>query len=129
MDPIADMLTRIRNAQAVRKETVVFPFSRMKYEIAEIMKRKGFIKEVKSLGRKTGKKIKVELSYSEQGLPAISGLKMVSRQSQRIYKSAGEIRAVKGGTGISIVTTSKGLMTGKEAKKNNIGGEIICEIW
>ena len=129
MDPIADMLTRIRNAQAVQKETVVLPYSSLKYEVAEIMKKKGFIKDVKSFGKGAIKKIKIDLRYSVKGQSAINGLKKISRPGQRIYKSAGELRPVKGGSGISIVTTSKGLMTGYEAKKSNVGGEIICEIW
>lgn len=127
-DTIADMLTQIRNAQAVDKETVSIPFSNLKYEIAEILEKGGFVEKVKKRGRKERKKIEITLKY-ENEIPAISNLKVVSRPGQRIYKSYKEIGRVKGGYGIVIISTSKGLMTDKEARKQKIGGEVICEIW
>ena len=127
-DTIADMLTQIRNAQAVDKETVSIPFSNLKYEIAEILEKGGFVEKVKKRGRKERKKIEITLKY-ENEIPAISSLKVVSRPGQRIYKSYKEIGRVKRGYGIVIISTSKGLMTDKEARKQKIGGEVICEIW
>lgn len=129
MDPIADMLTRIRNAQAVLKKDVLVPYSRIKFEIAKILEKKGFVESVRKFGRKGGKKIKIVLRYDEDKRPFISGLRRVSKQGQRIYRSVEEIRPVRGGTGISIVSTSQGVMTGKEAKKRKMGGEVICEVW
>jgi len=128
MDPIADMLTSIRNAQAVLKETVSFPYSEIKFEIAKILKQENFIEEIEKKGRKHKKLITIKLKY-EDNEPVISGLKRVSKPGQRIYTGAGKIKKVKAGYGILIISTSKGLMTGKEVKKKNLGGEILCEIW
>ena len=124
-DPIADMLNRIRNAQAVSHETVSIPFSRIKYEIASIIHKEGFIKDVEKKGRKEKRVIKI--TFSEDFL--ISGLRRVSKSGQRLYVSHKDIKPVRGGYGISIISTSKGLMSNKEARKNKLGGEIICEIW
>ena len=123
-DPISDMLNSIRNAQAVLKETVSLPFSKMKYEIALILQKNGLIKEVEKKGRKEKK---LALTLYKKNI--ISGLKRVSRSGQRIYVAAKDIKPVKGGYGLAIISTSKGLMTNREAKKNKLGGEIICEIW
>jgi len=128
MDPISDMLTIIRNAQAVRKETVNVPFSNLKYEIAKVLEKEGFLKKVGKQGKKTRKKIEIILKY-DSGAPVISGLKRISKPGQRIYKKRREIKRVKGGYGKTIISTSKGLMTDREAKKQKLGGEIICEIW
>jgi len=127
MDPIADMLTSIRNSQAVLKETVKVPFSNLKYEIAQILKKKGFVKEVEKKG-KTKKIIEITLKY-EGKTPVISSLKRISKPGQRIYLSFKEIKSVRDGYGIAIISTSKGLLTDKEARKQKIGGEVICEIW
>ncbi len=123
-DPISDMLNRIRNAYALSKQAVSIPFSSLKYQIAKIMAEEGFILKVERKGRQTGKIIEIELKES-----AISGLKRVSRPSQRIYVGAGDIKKVKGGYGMAIISTSKGVMSNKEARKRKLGGEIICEIW
>lgn len=131
-DPIADMLNRIRNAQAVLKETVVIPFSSLKYEIAKILEKQELVEKLEKSGRKPRKVLEITLKYlpaGRTGSPAISGLKRVSRPGQRIYTSFKEIRPVRGGYGISIISTPKGLMTNKEAKRKKLGGEIICEIW
>ncbi len=127
-DPITDMLNRIRNAQAVGKETVEIPFSNLKYEIAQILEKEGFVEKVEKRGKKSRKFIELTLKY-ENGLPAISGLKRVSKPGQRIYLPYGKLKPVKGGYGISIISTSKGLMTNKGARKNKLGGEVLCEIW
>jgi len=131
-DPVADMLNRIRNAQAVLKETVDIPLSNLRYEIAKILEKGGFVAEVEKKGKKTKKVIEITLKYNEK-IPVISGLKRISKPGQRIYKKAKELKPVKGGYGIAIISTSKGggggLMTDKEARKQKLGGEVICEIW
>ncbi len=137
-DPITDMLNRIRNAQAVLKATVDIPFSNLKYEIAKILEKKGFVAKVEKKGKKLRRTIEVTLKYlpSEalakggvENLPVISGLKRISKPGQRIYKKAKEIKSVKGGYGVAVISTPKGLMTDKEARRKKLGGEIICEIW
>ncbi len=127
-DPIADMLTRIRNAQAVSREDVFIPFSNIKLEIAKILEKHGFISNVKKIGRAPKKQIKIELKYEEKQ-PKIIGLKRVSKPGQRIYVGAKRLRLVRGGYGMSVVSTPQGLMTNSQARKKNLGGEIICEIW
>lgn len=128
MDPITDLLNRIRNAQAVSIEIVSLPFSNLKYKIAKVLEKEGFIEKVEKKGKKTKKTIKFSLKYKEN-IPAISELKRVSRQGQRIYTSYKNIKRVKGGKGISIISTPKGLMTDKDARKEKVGGEVLCEIW
>ena len=128
MDPISDMLNRIRNAQAVLKEQVDMPFSNLKYEIARVLEEKGFIEKVEKKGKRTKRTIEITLRYKDK-IPVISGLKMVSKPGQRIYKSFREVRPVKSGYGIAIISTPKGLMTDKEVKKQRLGGEVICEVW
>lgn len=128
MDPIADMLTRIRNAQAVDKDEVLIPYSSMKFQIAKILEKKELVGEVDKVGRKK-KSVRISLKYEEDGTPHIRGLKRVSKQGQRIYKRAGDLRAVRGGFGTGIISTSQGLVTIDEARKRGVGGEVICEIW
>lgn len=128
VDPITDMLNRIRNSQDVLHPQVEIPFSLLKYEIAKILEKKGFVEKASKLGKKEKKTIEIVLKY-ENKVPAISGLKRISKPGQRIYFKSKKIRKVKGGYGISIVSTSKGLMTGKEARRQKLGGEILCEIW
>jgi len=128
MDPISDILTAIRNAQAAKKVEVEIPLSNLKYEIAKILERKGFVAKVEKKGKKMKKMVEITLKYSNKS-PAISGLKKISKPGQRIYKKAKELRPVKGGYGIAIISTSKGLMTDKEARKQKLGGEVLCEIW
>ncbi len=127
-DPIANMLTQIRNAQAVGTPEVEIPFSNLKYEIAKILAKKGFIEKLEKRGKKSKKSIKITLKYQD-GMPAISGLKRISKPGQRIYLNYRKIKRVKGGYGIAIISTSKGLMTDQEARKQKLGGEILCEIW
>ncbi len=128
VDPITDMLNRIRNAQAVLKTQVSLPFSNLKYEIAKILEKEAFIKRVEKKGKKNKKTIEIILKYDDK-TPAISGLKRISKPGQRIYFPAKKIKKVKGGYGIAIISTPRGLMTDKEAKKQRLGGEIICEVW
>jgi small subunit ribosomal protein S8 len=129
MDSISNMLTSIRNAQAVFHQTVDIPFSVLKYEILKILEKRGFIERAEKKSQKNKKFIKITLKYNN-GVPAISGIKRISKAGQRIYISAQKIRKVKSGYGLAIISTSKkGLITDKEAKKNNLGGEILCEVW
>ena len=126
------MLTQIKNAQSRGKEEIVLPFSKMTLGIAEILKNKGFVGSIEKKIRKMKKSeiniLGVELKY-ENGIGAIGGIKMISKPSRRVYAGKDDLKPVKNGYGISIISTSKGLMTGEEAKKTGIGGEIICEVW
>ena len=127
-DPVADMFNTIKNAQAVNHPTVEVSFSNLKYEIAKILERYGFVNGVEKKGRKNKKLIEIALKY-DGSMPAISGLKKVSKPGQRIYLGSSQIRKVRNGYGIAIISTSKGLMSDREAKKQKRGGEILCEIW
>lgn len=126
-DPIADMLTRIRNAQMARKESVLIPYSKIKYSIASVLQEEGYIEtyQIKLINNISN--IQVNLKYYS-GFPVIESIKRVSKPGMRIYKSVSNLQEVLGGLGTSIVSTSKGVMTGRKAKKMGIGGEIICEI-
>ena len=131
VDPISDILTRIRNAQAVEHSTVDVPFSKIKFSLAEILAKQGFIKSVVKKGRGIKRKIEIELKYKDEKntISQISQLKRISKPGKREYIRTKGIRSVLGGRGISIISTSQGLMTGKEARKKGLGGEILCEIW
>jgi small subunit ribosomal protein S8 len=138
MDVINDLFNRIKNAQAVSKETVEISFSNFKYEIAKILEKEKFIEKVEKKGRKTKRSIEITLKYlqdaalekkSREKTPAISSLKRISKPGQKIYLPVKKVKKVKGGYGIAIISTPKGLMTDKEARKQKMGGEIICEIW
>jgi|SRR3989344_1487517 len=127
-DPITDMLNQIRNAQAVSKTEVLLPFSKLKNEIAMILAKEGFVADVKKVVKGKSKILKIILKY-EEGLPAIEGAKRVSKPGQRIYSGFYDIKKVQGGFGISVISTSKGLMTNVEAKKAKLGGEVLLEVW
>ncbi len=131
-DPISDMLIRIKNAQAVKGEQVVMPFSKVKLKIANILKEAGYVSEVERKNKKAKKTeheyLQLTLKYQDnQG--ALSGVKIISRPSRRMYIKARDIKLVRSGYGLAVVSTSKGIMNSKEAKKLGLGGEIICEIW
>jgi small subunit ribosomal protein S8 len=128
-DPIADMLTRIRNAILVSYDTVDIPNSKIKLNLAKILKNEGFIKNYKVIKDNRQGILKLFLKYDEKGEPLISGLKRISKSSARIYAKKDKIPSVLNGYGVNILSTSKGLVTDKEAKKAGIGGEIICSIW
>ncbi|MFA5051033.1 MAG: 30S ribosomal protein S8 [Patescibacteria group bacterium] len=139
VDPIADLLTRIRNASAVRKAEVILPYSKIKFEMVNLLEREGLIekaeiteadsKKNKDVLSANFKQIKIILKYSRNGQPAITNLKRVSTPGRRIYVKKGRAPRVLDGLGISILTTSKGIMTNKEAYKKGLGGELICQIW
>ena len=128
MDPITDMLNQIKNAEAVGKTEVLIPLSKIKNEIAEILFKENFIGEAKKTTKGKNKVLKISLKYDNE-VPAIAGFKRVSKPGQRIYEGFSEIKKVHGGYGISIISTSKGLMTNKEARRQKIGGEVICQVW
>lgn len=133
IDPISDMLTRIRNAQKAGKLDVSMPFSNLKNSIAEILKKNGYIENYAKEGEKVKSSIKIRLKYEKTSLnrksPAITEIYRVSRQGRRVYTGKEQIRKIKQGYGLSIISTSKGVMTGEEARKSGVGGEIICEVW
>jgi small subunit ribosomal protein S8 len=129
-DPIADMLTRIRNAAKARLDTVAMPTSVVKSEIAKIMLQEGYISSYEVIdGENAGGILKIYLRYSKDKSGVIAGLKRISKPGLRVYTEKTKIPRILGGMGTIIITTSKGLMTGKKAKELGIGGEVICYIW
>ena len=128
-DPIADMLTRIRNAIAANHPRVDVPGSKLKIEVARIIKEEGYINNYTTKGEGIKYAIRIFLRYDAKGTSSITYLSRVSRPGRRVYVGAGEIPRVLGGYGINIVSTSQGLMSGKKARKENIGGEILAEVY
>jgi len=128
-DPIADMLTRIRNAILARHDFVLMPASKMKLSIAKILRDEGFIRDYEVLKGKPAGKIKVNLKYKERKEPMVTGLKRVSKPGLRIYVQRTEIPRVYGGLGIAVLSTPKGVMTGQQAWRQKVGGELLCYIW
>ena len=128
-DPIADMLTRIRNANTVKHETVDVPASNMKKELARILLEEGFIRGYDVI--EDGKQgiIRIQLKYGQTGERVISGLKRISKPGMRVYADKHEVPRVLNGLGISIISTSKGILTDKQAREENVGGEVICYVW
>ncbi len=124
-DPISDMLTRIRNAQSAGHLTVIIPLSKIKIQIARILKQENYIDNYKKIGKDSKKILEIDLKYPA----AIKEIKRISKPGQRLYVKAPELKQVKSGYGISIISTPKGLMTNKEARKARLGGEILFEIW
>ncbi|MDP6511442.1 MAG: 30S ribosomal protein S8 [Dehalococcoidia bacterium] len=128
-DPIADILTRIRNAVMVRHDAVLVPASKMKLAIAKILKEEGFIADFELLRGKPQRVMKVWLRYMEDGQPAITGLKRVSRPGLRVYVGSSEIPRLYGGMVVSIVSSDQGVITGHQARRQKLGGELLCYIW
>ena len=127
-DPIADMLTRIRNAQAVHKEELVLPFSKIKYEIAKLLARENYIESAEKISDKFNK-IKIVLKYKENGQPAIEHIKRISKPGQRIYVRKDSLPKILNDLGIAVLSTSGGLMTNKKARRVQVGGELLFELW
>ncbi len=127
-DPITDMLNQIRNAEAVAKTEVLLPFSKLKNQIGLILVQEGFVQDVKKVAKDKNKAMKIILKY-DNGIPAIEGAKRVSKPGQRIYVKNTDIKKVRGGFGISIISTPKGLMTNNQARKAKLGGEVMLEVW
>jgi len=129
-DPVSDMLTRIRNAARARHARVEVPASKLKIEIARVLKEEGYISTYKVVDEsKTRKALRLFLKYTTDKRSVITDLRRISRPGSRRYVGASEIRSVVGGLGISIVTTPRGVMTGRSARKERIGGELLCEVW
>ena len=128
-DPIADMLTRIRNANMAEKKDVQMPHSKMKSEIARLLKSEGFIKDYTMENEEGKSMLKVFLKYTVEREPVIQGLRRISKSSCRKYVASDEVPRVLGGIGVAILSTSSGVMTDNEARKLNVGGEVLCYIW
>ena len=128
-DPIADMLTRIRNAIMARHDSVLVPASKTKLSIARILKEEGFIGEYEVPRGKPHRVIKLHLKYDDNNQPIISGLERVSKPGLRVYVGQKEIPRVYGGLGIAILSTPKGVITGKQAWRQGVGGELLCYVW
>lgn len=127
-DPIADMLTRIRNAQTARHESVSVPASRIKGEIARILKAEGFIRDYE-LPSEQERDIKIQLRYSGKREPVVTGIRRISKPGLRVYVKSKDMPRILGGLGVAIVSTPQGVMTANEAKRANVGGEILCYVW
>ena len=128
-DPVADFLTRIRNAHKARHQKLDVPSSKLKLEIARILKEEGFIANFKATEEAGRKVLRVYLKYSASNEPVISNIQRISRPGCRVYVSRDEITRVLGGLGINILTTPKGVMTGRQARKEGVGGEVLCEVY
>ncbi len=128
-DPIADMLTRIRNAARVRKREVVIPSSKLKVEIAKILKEEGYIRNFKMIDDNKQGILNIALKYTDDNLSVISGLRRISRPGCRLYCTRDSIPKVLDGLGIAVISTSRGMLTGKRCQEMGVGGEVLCYIW
>ncbi len=128
-DPIADMLTRIRNASSAKHKTVDVPSSNMKKSIADILLREGYIKSVEEIKDNTQGILRITLKYDERGAKVISGIKRISKPGLRVYASKEDLPQVLNGLGIALISTSKGIKTDKEARQENLGGEVLAYVW
>lgn len=128
-DPISDMLTRIRNASAVEHKTVMVPHSRTKEQLAKLLVKEGFLKDVHVKRRGVKGFLILGMQYQEDGTPSFQGSKRISKPGKRIYSSAKTLYPIRGGYGRAIISTPEGLLTDREARKKNIGGEIYCHVW
>lgn len=128
-DPIADLLTRIRNGLIARHAEVRVPHSRVKVRIAEILAQEGYVGDVEVLPSPIQSEIKIRLKYTASRDPVIKGLKRISKPGLRVYRGRLELPRVQGGLGIAVLSTSKGVMTDREARRQKVGGEVLCEVW
>jgi small subunit ribosomal protein S8 len=128
-DPIADLLTRIRNGIQAHHERVELPSSKLKIEIAKILKSEGFISNYKVVDGEIQATLRIYLKYSEDGEPVIHGIERVSRPGRRVYRNKQEIPRVLGGLGLAIVSTSRGVLSGSDAARTGVGGEVLCQVW
>jgi len=128
-DPIADMLTRIRNAIRVERPSVDMPSSKVKRGVAEVLKREGYIWDWEELDVQPARQLRLHLKYGPNGEMVIRHIKRVSKPGRRIYSGAGRLRPVLNGLGISIISTSRGVISDREARQRNLGGEVLCELW
>ncbi|MBK9063279.1 MAG: 30S ribosomal protein S8 [Acidobacteria bacterium] len=128
-DPVSDLLTRLRNAISARHEKADVPSSRFKVELARILKDEGYIKNFKVMDDRGGSLLRLYLKYDDTGNPVIHGLSRSSKPGRRLYKGKDELPEVLGGLGVAIVSTSQGLLSGNDAKKRGVGGEVVCTVW
>jgi small subunit ribosomal protein S8 len=128
-DPIADLLTRIRNGNQARKERVDVPWSRVKDALTRVLIAEGFLRDATVVGEGTAKLLRVALKYDEQRRPVITGIQRVSRPSLRVYVGKEEIPVVRGGLGINVLSTPAGIIVDREAKQRGVGGELLCSVW
>lgn len=128
-DTIADFITSVKNASAAGKASAVIPYSRMKMDIAKILKKEGYIADAEKHGRKTGKVLEITISYEDDKSPRVRGVKRISKPSRRVYIGKDDIRPVKQGYGLVVLSTPGGIMTGSDAQKKGVGGEVLFEIW
>ena len=128
-DPIADMLTRIRNANMVLHPEAKMPSSKLKVEVARILAEEGFIDSYKEEEAAVGRELTVRLRYGDDRTPVLKGIRRVSKPGNRVYKGAQDMPAVRGGIGVAIVSTSQGLLSDRDARRANVGGEVLCEAW
>lgn len=128
-DPIADLLSRIRNAQIAKHDRLDVPASKLKLEVVKLLKEEGFIKNFREIEGTPVGSLRIFLRYSAEGVPAISHLQRVSKPGRRVYRKADEIQPVRNGLGIGIVSTSQGLLTDAQARERRVGGELLCQVW
>jgi small subunit ribosomal protein S8 len=128
-DPIADMLTRIRNAVRVERPQVEMPVSKVKRGLAEVLKREGYIWDWKEVENKPTNDLRIELKYGPNGERVIRRLRRVSKPGRRVYSGAAQLRPILGGLGICIISTSRGVISDREARQRKLGGEVLCEVW
>lgn len=128
-DPISDLLTRIRNATNVRHDRADIPASKMKLEVAKILKQEGFIRTFKVLEEGPQGLIRIYLKYADDGEPAIHGLRRISSPGRRVYRGVEELPKVRNGLGVAVVSTNRGVLTDEQARSLRVGGEVLCEIW
>jgi small subunit ribosomal protein S8 len=128
-DPVSDLLTRIRNAASVRHDRMDIPASKMKLEIAKILKQEGYIRTFKMIEEGPQGTIRIYLKYADDGEPVIHGLRRVSRPGRRVYRGVGDLPKVRNGLGVAVISTNRGVLTDEQARGLQVGGEVLCEIW
>jgi len=128
-DNISNLINGLKNAQTSGKDVFRTPYTKMNMAILEVLKREGFVSDVDKRGKDLSKHIDITLKYGEEGKPSINNVKRVSKQSRRVYKSANEIHQIKNGYGLLVLSTPSGILTDKQARKSNVGGEALFEIW
>jgi small subunit ribosomal protein S8 len=128
-DPIADLLSRIRNAQIAKHDRLDVPISKLKVQVVKLLKEEGFVKNFREIDGEPVGTLRIFLRYTVEGVPAISHLQRVSKPGRRVYRKADEIQPVRNGLGIGIVSTSQGLLTDAQARERRVGGELLCQVW
>ena len=128
-DPIADLLSRIRNAQIAKHDRLDVPASKLKLEVVKLLKEEGFVKNFREIEGVPVGTLRIFLRYTQEGVPAISNLERISKPGRRVYRKADEIQPVRNGLGIGIVSTSPGLLTDSQARERRVGGELLCQVW